>query len=92
MACVLSAAVSTLLDLGFRVEAAHHFNNQRSLLHFFGYEGNASPLRSVKLGEAVVPLRPDGSGVSNIDLFIDGSIIEVLVDTRQQDAMHNLLL
>lgn len=37
IAGILAASASTLLDLGFRVEAARHFSTQQSLLHFFGY-------------------------------------------------------
>ncbi len=37
----------------------------------------------VSLGERRIPLTPDGEGISSLDLWMDGSVIEVFVDKRQ---------
>jgi beta-fructofuranosidase len=49
-------------------------------IHYDGGEGDAS---SAAIGGKTVLLSPDRDGFSSVRLFIDGSIIETLVDNRE---------
>jgi beta-fructofuranosidase len=47
------------------------------------YDGGGGGTPSAMIGGKTVPLSPDRDGVSSVHLFIDGSIIETLVDSRE---------
>jgi beta-fructofuranosidase len=52
------------------------------------YEGSkAAPM--VSIGEKKLPLHPDQHGVSNIHLWMDGSVIEVFLDSREVMTARN---
>jgi len=38
---------------------------------------------SVTIGDRVVPLNPNQEGISTIDLWMDGSVIEIFIDSRE---------
>jgi beta-fructofuranosidase len=38
---------------------------------------------SVTIGEKTLPLSPDAEGVSTVDLWIDGSVIEIFLDSQE---------
>ncbi|WP_161557416.1 glycoside hydrolase family 32 protein [Acidisarcina polymorpha] len=45
------------------------------------YDPAAKP--SISVAERNIPLFPDRKGISNLDIWIDGSVIEIFVDRRQ---------
>jgi hypothetical protein len=38
---------------------------------------------SITVGDKVLPMHPDAAGVSRLDLWLDGSVLELFVDGRE---------
>jgi beta-fructofuranosidase len=51
------------------------------------YDGSART-PSLSMGEQRIPLAPDHEGISTLDLWFDGSVIEIFVDRRQAVTKH----
>jgi len=45
--------------------------------------GDQAGKPSVTIGDRVIPLNPNQEGISTIDLWMDGSVIEIFVDRRE---------
>jgi hypothetical protein len=52
-------------------------------LFSIGYDGGGGSTASATIGDKTVPLSPDRDGVSSVHLFMDGSIIETLIDSKE---------
>jgi beta-fructofuranosidase len=55
------------------------------------YAGKPSSSDSIIIGEKSIPLNPDSERVSNIHLWVDGSIIEIFIDSKQVLTMRSYL-
>jgi hypothetical protein len=47
------------------------------------YQGGGGTTPSVSMGGKTVPLSPNRDGLSSLHLFVDGSVIETLVDGKE---------
>ena len=54
-----------------------------TLLFSIHYDGGVGGTPSATVGGKTVPLSPDRDGVSSVHLFMDGSIIETLMDSQE---------
>jgi beta-fructofuranosidase len=55
------------------------------------YAGKPGSSDSVMIGGKSIPLNPDSERVSNIHLWVDGSIIEIFIDSKQVLTMRSYL-
>lgn len=53
------------------------------------YASNHAPPDSIMIGDKTVPLHPNREKVSNIRIWIDGSIMEVFIDSSQVLTVRN---
>jgi hypothetical protein len=51
--------------------------------------GGANDKPSVTIGDKVISLSPDAKGISTLDLWMDGSVIEVFFDSKEALTARN---
>jgi ATP/ADP translocase len=78
-ATVLSATGSTLLDLTYRITAAHQYTSRTALLHFFGYLQAGLALAAVMAQLGLARCKPCMQSKSSMAMYaIFGSAVAVL--------------
>jgi beta-fructofuranosidase len=63
-------------------------SNSKPILSL-SYASSNTPLDSIMIGDKIVPLHPNREKVSNVRIWIDGSIIEVFIDSAQVLTVRN---
>jgi beta-fructofuranosidase len=43
----------------------------------------------VIIGEKTLPLPPNADGISSLDIWIDGSVVEIFIDSKQAMTARN---
>lgn len=63
-------------------------NDSKTMLALF-YTPNHVPPDSIMIGDKIIPLHPNGKRISNVRMWIDGSVIELFIDFKQVLTVRN---